>query len=164
MRERQSARVVLLDPEGRVALMRGRLPGAAPDDLGAWFTVGGGLEPGETLAEAAVREVREETGLEVTEIGPVVWLREGVWDAGLGHGPALFKESYILARCDGGDLSREGWLDYETDLCTDLRWWAREDLLACQDPVYPPRFALLLEDILAGRYPDPPRILPWEMD
>lgn len=141
--------------------MRGRLPGASKDELGAWFTVGGGLEAGETLAEAAIREVREETGLEASEIGPVIWLREGVLDPGLGSGPLYFKESYIVARCAGGELSREGWLEHENDLCTDLRWWSREDLLATTDQVYPQGLGTLLEDIIARRYPATPRVLPW---
>ena len=41
--------------------MRGHDP-LAPD-VSFWFTVGGGVEPGETLREAAVRELYEETGL-----------------------------------------------------------------------------------------------------
>ena len=36
---------------------------------------GGGQERGETLAEAVVREVREETGLAVA-VGPLLWVRE----------------------------------------------------------------------------------------
>lgn len=43
--------------DGAVLLVRHRR-------LGTWLPVGGEIEPGETPLEAAVRELREETGLE----------------------------------------------------------------------------------------------------
>jgi 8-oxo-dGTP pyrophosphatase MutT (NUDIX family) len=52
-----------VDREGRVLLLHGWDP-AAPDDP-FWFTIGGAAEPGETLPEAAVRELREEAGIVV---------------------------------------------------------------------------------------------------
>ena len=45
MRERLTARVVMLDPKDRVLLMQGRLPGR-PDGPAFWFTIGGGVEDG----------------------------------------------------------------------------------------------------------------------
>lgn len=52
---------VVRDPGGRLLLIRrGRPPGA-----GMWSLPGGRAEPGETDQAAVVREVREETGLEV---------------------------------------------------------------------------------------------------
>jgi ADP-ribose pyrophosphatase YjhB (NUDIX family) len=52
---------VVLDGSGRLLLIqRGHPPSA-----GLWSVPGGRVEPGETLAEAVVREVREETGLDV---------------------------------------------------------------------------------------------------
>ena len=59
---RSSARVLPIDREGRALLQlaRGLLGGDR-----RWLTIGGGLEPGETLAEAAAREMREETGITV---------------------------------------------------------------------------------------------------
>jgi len=49
---------IILDGEGRVLLSHRR-------DMDAWNLPGGGLESGEMPTEAVVREVREETGLEV---------------------------------------------------------------------------------------------------
>ena len=53
-----SVAVMAFDGEGRLLLVRAT-------DTGEWQTVGGAIDPGETPAEAALRETREETGLEV---------------------------------------------------------------------------------------------------
>jgi 8-oxo-dGTP pyrophosphatase MutT (NUDIX family) len=69
---RRAARVLPFDADGRVLLLRGVDPSAP--DASFWFTVGGGLEAGESDRAAAVRELAEETGLAVTEAelrGPV---------------------------------------------------------------------------------------------
>jgi 8-oxo-dGTP pyrophosphatase MutT (NUDIX family) len=159
MRERLTARVLLLDPDDRILLMKGRLP-SAPDAPPDWFTIGGGAEPGETALDAAAREVFEETGFTGVELGPVVWRREG--PLALADGElVLFKEHYIVARCAGGEPSRDGWNELERSLVDDIRWWTLADLAACEDRVHPIGLTDLLPDILAGRYPDPPRQIAW---
>jgi 8-oxo-dGTP pyrophosphatase MutT (NUDIX family) len=60
---RNTARVLPVDQEGRVLLLHGWDP-VRPDDP-FWFTIGGAVEPGETLREAAARELREEAGITV---------------------------------------------------------------------------------------------------
>ena len=69
--------VVIPDGQGKVLLIR---RGHAPYE-GMWCFPGGMVDPGETVADAAVREVREETGLEV-ELDHVL----GIYSA-LGRDP-----------------------------------------------------------------------------
>lgn len=154
---RPTARVVLLDRHDRVLLMKGRLP-SAPDGPGAWFTIGGGVEPGETDVQAAMREIREETGILDFELGPVLWRREGVMRM---PAPMLLRESYFLARCDGAEPDRAGWNAIERELIDDIRWWRRDELLLTPDRVFPPGFADLLEEVIAGRLPARPVVIPW---
>jgi len=157
-RERPTARVVLLDARDRILLMKGRLPGH-PDRDGAWFTVGGGVEPGETFIETAAREIREETGIADAVLGPVVWTRQGVLNI---PEPRLFREWYVLARCSGAEPHRGGWTALERDLIDDIRWWTLAELLVTSDRVFPPGLARLLPPLLAGELPAEPIAIPWD--
>lgn len=70
---------IVFDAAGRVLLIeRGRPPG-----IGQWTVPGGKVQHGEALAVAVAREVREETGLEVT-VGALVEVVERVVPAEAG--------------------------------------------------------------------------------
>lgn len=155
--ERPTARVLLFDRADRILLMKGRLPGS-PRDAGAWFTIGGGVEAGETHLEAAAREIREETGVTDFRLGPVVWVREGILQL---PEPTFFKELYVVAHCPGGEPDRAGWNAMERELIDDIRWWTVTDLAATAERVFPPGLAQRLPPLIAGRYPAEPERIPW---
>lgn len=69
---RVAARVLPVNAAGEVLLLQGQDP-AHPGDL-HWVSVGGAVDPGETLVAAGVREMLEETGVVLPEealVGPV---------------------------------------------------------------------------------------------
>ncbi len=74
--DRRAARVVLINEAGRVLLIEGR-DTTTPERGSWWLTPGGGIEAGESAGDAAVREVREETGflIQRSELGDPIWER-----------------------------------------------------------------------------------------
>ena len=87
--------------DGRVLVAR-RARGPA---LGVWTLPGGVVEAGETLIEALVREVQEETGMTIEPV-------------------TLAGHREVLVRDDGGRLSR-----HFVILCCAARWLAGEPAL-----------------------------------
>ncbi|KXJ41894.1 MAG: hypothetical protein AXA67_03650 [Methylothermaceae bacteria B42] len=85
---------LVFDAHNRVLLIRR----ARPPAQGKWHAPGGRLEPGESLCHAVVREVKEETGIENIQLGPVIAVVERRIEgfhylivdflAVLAHGPA----------------------------------------------------------------------------
>jgi 8-oxo-dGTP pyrophosphatase MutT (NUDIX family) len=158
IRQRLTARVLLFDTDHRILLMKGRLI-SQPDRPGEWFTIGGGVEPGETLAQAARREILEESGIGDAALGPVVWRRDLRLHDSEGR-PVIFEEHYLVARCASAEPSRLGWNAVERELIEDIRWWSLVELQTTAEPIHPPGLAERLGDLIAGRYPAQPLMLP----
>lgn len=143
---REGARIILLDELGRVLLIQGIDPGA-PELDPWWFTPGGGVDPGESQAEAAIRELREETGFVVTgELGPVVHERTAAFtfmgQAMVQH--EVFYRAVLGQSVQGAQLDRSGWTELERNSLTDARWWSAEELRTTSETIYPEYLADLL--------------------
>ena len=148
-RRRLTARVILLDDQGRILLMKGR-SATDPHRAGEWFTVGGGVKPGETLEEAARREIHEESGIAGACIGPVLWSRELPFTDRVGQ-PVILEEFYLVARCAGGEPCRDRWTEAERRLMDDIRWWTGAEVSAPLEPLHPANLPELLVQALAWR-------------
>jgi 8-oxo-dGTP pyrophosphatase MutT (NUDIX family) len=71
---RRSAKVLLVDENDRVLLCSAVDP-SVRNGPQFWFAVGGGVGQSESMSEAAIREVYEETGLLIDSVGPAVLSR-----------------------------------------------------------------------------------------
>lgn len=148
MLSRTAARVILLDESDRVLLVRGH--DVDQPDRSWWFTVGGGIDAGEDARAAAVREVREETGIELAPealVGPV-YTRSALFD--FAARTCRQDEEIFLARVRGGDvvLSRDGWTAVEQDVIDELAWWELDALARVTIEVFPAGLADLVRGVL----------------
>lgn len=157
---RRCARVLLVDEDDRVLLFYSR------DYMGPgveyYVTPGGGIDDGETLVEAAVREVFEETGLRIDPgaLGPVVAESEGDWS----DSPELVihsSDAYFFLRVPHFDPVRDGLEQIEQAEFTAARWLTLPEVTEIDDRIFPARVADLLKGLLAGAVPVAPVRLPW---
>ena len=154
---RPTARLLVVDPDERVLLF------SSGDATGRtwWFTPGGGVHRGETVAMAAVRELAEETGFAYAEdeIGPVVATSLGRWPRDDGR-MFLSPHAFFLVRVAHPELNTDGQEEFERSYITGHRWWTLDELRAATDEVYPVNLADLVDKLLRSELTDGPIRLP----
>jgi len=138
---RLTSRVLLFDHENRVLLFLTKAPDTS--GIARWLTPGGGVDPGENHADAAVRELFEETGLTGIELGEPVWAHDFVvaWnDADHDTGHAEFYTAVV----DRFEPSNANWTDDEKVDVLEHRWWSLAELIATDEPYEPAELVSLV--------------------
>ncbi|WP_433513244.1 NUDIX hydrolase [Nonomuraea sp. CA-143628] len=143
---RFTARALPIDEQGRVLLLHGFDP-ARPDEP-FWFTIGGAAEDGETLQEAALRELHEEVGI-----------RAGADRLTGPYGTStieFFFAEYVITQdqtffavrvAEGTDISYEHMEEIEKATTLGHRWWSPEELDATDEVFFPEDLATILRKI-----------------
>ena len=148
---RRAARVILLDEQDRVLLIRGH--DQDQPERSWWFTIGGGIDAGESALEAALREVHEETGISLVAdalVGPV-FTRSAIFDFYREH--CRQDEQIFLARVHSTafvGIDRAGWTALEHDVIDELAWWPLDELARVELEVFPEGLDALVRPLLDG--------------
>lgn len=150
---RPTARAVLVAPPGKVLLFRLEFP-AWERERPLWITPGGGVEAGESYGQAVLRELAEETGLDIT-LGPAVWRRTHCFAVN-GRWLQLEERYFVAHTPEAKEPSRLAWTAQEAQVLKEARWWAADEIAAAPDHFVPARIATLLPPLLAGDYPAMP--------
>ena len=149
---RQAARIVAVNERQEALLVRGH--DFSDSTHWWWFTVGGGVEPGEAPHEAAVREFFEETGhrLEAKVLTGPVLRRHATFD--FHQLTCKQDEDFFFVRISSAlQFSRAFETEVEKQVIDELKWGDLTELegaIACGTVVYPLNFVPLVRGWLRG--------------
>ena len=111
-------RVVILDNRNRMLMVK-----QEHEDREIWMVPGGGIEEGESSADAAVREIKEETGLDI-EVGKLIWHVEEVSERGQRF------VNFFMGRFIGGhmELGLYPEFDAKNQVLREVRFMSRQEI------------------------------------
>lgn len=144
--DRRAGRVLLINDRNEVLLFRGCDP-AVPEEK-YWFSVGGGIDEGEDVRQAACRELFEETGLraEPGDLGEQVHHEL----AEFGFKGRWYRQENVFysLRVTDPVIDTSGFEEIEAATMDDHRWWSLNDLEATSERYYPPELVEIVKQLI----------------
>ncbi len=144
MKTLSTARILLFDQDARLLLFKYRDP---PKPV-FWGTIGGRLEPGETLVEAARRELLEETGLTTELSEPAAWFLEH--EMMRGGEPHLMKEWFFRAVTTTTALDDSRQTIEERQVIVGEKWWPVDEIETTDQIILPEELRTVIRAIAEG--------------
>lgn len=135
-RRRLASRILLISPSNRLLLFKIHYRTGALAGMSYWATPGGKVGAGESHEEAAIRELHEETGIRVQSVGQCVACLEFPWLMPDGEWVLAVEQYFVVRACDES-CSCSRWSDHERAVMYETRWWSEDELMVCQERVYP---------------------------
>ena len=126
MTPRRTARIYLFDPAGRVLLIHFIVP-RPNGPFAFWLTPGGEIEPNETPAQAAARELHEELALTVPVHGPVYTEHNQFEHDGEMRDNTDF---FFTAHCPPEAPRLTGLTPAEIAVMHEARWWSPAEIVS----------------------------------
>ena len=157
---RNSIKALLLNEDHELLLMCAEDPKTTTlDGKGHnhfWSLIGGEIESGESIQEAILREIHEETGITSNKIklGSVVWF--GKFDLILFGKPTHVKQSFVVAKTTQRNFSLANLTKEEQPIIKKLKWFSLKEIKECPDVIYPVLLPKYLPDVISGKYPKEP--------
>jgi len=139
--QRPASRIILLGPDDRLLLFRFDPPDRPP----FWCLPGGALDPGETHAQAARRELLEECGID-TDCGREIFCRQ-IEFVTLEQVEVEADERYFAVRSPDQAIDTSRHTELERAVMRDHRWFTRDEIDGWGETIYPQDLSAMLRQL-----------------
>lgn len=144
---RRVSRIILLDEDDQFLMLKTHSPNLMVPHT-RWITPGGGVEDDETHQDGAIRELFEETGLQISSIDKPIWSLAGQSVFNDGHVQTTYSEFFVVRTTHFVPVT-DNWMENEFVDISAVRWWSIAELIDSGEPFSPEPLEQLINQAIA---------------